>query len=142
VVDSNASPQPATMPVLGTIILRNPPNIAQAPLYFYAIVAKSVALPTDRNMLPVGPDWLLPQHHLHILDGLLGKMHAQPQKTYYSEKLSAYHLRRFRVGIAMARVATRRQNSFGTQSWRFPRTFATSSQQGGVPSFGGTDRSF
>lgn len=141
-VDSSQVPQPALMPQLGTLILSNLPNVAQSPLYFYAIVAKTVALPTGRDQLPIGPDWLLPQYHLGILDGLLGKMYGQPSKTYFSRDLAAYHLKRFRVAIAGARSATLRQNTVGAQAWRFPGTFSTNSQQGGVPSIGGRERSF
>lgn len=142
VVDSQQTPQGALMPNVGTIILSAIPNIAQAPLYYYAIVSKTVKLPTGRDQMVIGPDWALPLWHVGILDGLLGKMHSQPLKPYTSKDLSAYHLKRFRVAISQARAAALRQHTMGAQAWRFPQTFATGSQQGGVPGFAGTDRSF
>lgn len=140
--DSSNQAQGALMPDIGTIILSQIPNIAQAPLYYYAIVSKNVSLPTGASNLPVGPDWLLPRWHTGILDGLLGRMMSHKEKPYSDEKRSSYHLKKFRNAVAQARVAALRQHTLGAQAWRFPQGFATNSQKFGVPGFGGSDRSF
>lgn len=142
VLNSSNQSQAALMPNIGTVILSSAPNVAEAPLYYYALVAKTVKLPTGKDQMPIGPDWVLPRWHTGILDGLLGRMMSQPQKPYTSEKHAAYHLKRFRDAIAQARTAALRQHTLGAQAWRFPQTFSTRTQQYGVPGFSGSDRSF
>lgn len=138
VFDSEAHPQSALMPVVGQIVLANPPNIAQAPLYFNVLVSKNVGLPTTKDMVPVGPDWVLPMYHNVILSGLQGSMLLQPGKSWSNKETAVYHLKRFRDGIAGARIAAVRQNTWAAQSWRFPG-FATGTQ---LAASGSTDRSF
>ena len=142
VLDSQNTPQAALMPNLGTVILGAIPNVAQAPLYYYAIVSKNVTLPTGADRLPVGPDWVLPRWHTGILDGLLGQMMSHADKPYSDEKRSTYHLRKFRNAILQARVAALRQHTLSAQAWRFPGSFSTNTQKYGVPGFAGGDRSF
>lgn len=136
----SASFLPALMPDFGTLILKNPPNTAG---YCLVTVKTNVALPTDKHMIPLAPDWLLPRYHLTILDGLLGKMMAQPTKSYANATQSIYHLKRFRDGIAQARVQKLRANTQGAGAWRFPQQFRSRSQQSGVPAIGSAnERSF
>jgi len=105
-----------------------------------AVVIKNVIRIHD-NDTPDAPRWLMPVYERTILDGLLGKMMGQSTKPYSNETLSTYHLRRFRDGIMQARVAAERANLYGGQAWRFPGSFRTTSQRGGVstpyPSEGG-----
>src|SRR5208282_1977747 len=96
------------------------------------VVTKQIVEPTTRDMLPSAPRWLLPVYHETILDGVLGKMMGQSTKTYSNDTLSTYHLRRFRDGIMQARVASERANLYGGQAWRFPNSYRTNSQRGGV----------
>lgn len=142
VADSQSVPQAALMPNIGTVILQNNPNVLQSPLYYYAIVSKNVTLPAGKDQIPVGPDWVLPRWHTTVLAGLLGQMMSHPQKPYSDEKHAPYHLKKFRDGIAQARVAALRQHTLSAQAWRFPGSFSTNTQKYGVPGFGGTDRSF
>jgi hypothetical protein len=139
VTDVNGSPWAAAMPVMGSLHLDHAPATAMT---LYAVIIKTTSLPTDRHMIPVAPDWVLPQWHVEVLDGLLGKMYGQKDRNYSDGKLADYHLRRFRKGIAAARTAVLRANSMGTQAWRFPQTFSSRTQQGGVPSLSGNTRSF
>jgi hypothetical protein len=62
------------------------------------------------------PGNLWAQHHQLLLDGVLGRMMAQPAKPYSSPKLAEYHLRRFRNALQEVRVAT----TGGGTAWRFP----------------------
>lgn len=97
-----------------------------------AVVIKNIILPTTRDEVPNAPTWLLPVYERVIIDGLLGKMMGQQTKSYTNGTLSAFHLQKFRSGIVTARVAAERANIYGGQSWRFPSTFRTQSQRGGV----------
>ena len=96
------------------------------------VVTKQIVEPTTKEMLPDAPRWLLPVYHETILDGVLGKMMGQSTKSYSNDTLSTYHLRRFRDGIMQARVASERANLYGGQSWRYPNSYRTTSQRGGV----------
>ena len=131
---------PALMPDFNTLLVKNPPNIAG---YYLVTVKCNVALPTDKHMVPDAPDWFLPRYHLGVLDGLLGKMMFQPQKSYSNSVTGAYHLKRFRDAIAQARVQKMRANTSGSAAWRFPQAFRSVSQQSGVPAIGSAnERSF
>lgn len=128
VLDANNIPQPALMPTLGVISLQWPVNTAQT---FKVTVIKNVSSTTKDN-LPDVPDWVLKVFYRTILDGVLGKMMLQQNKSYTNDTLGTYHLKRFRDGIAMARVATFRRNTLGAQSWQFPQGFRTFTQRGAV----------
>lgn len=120
-----ATPVSALMADIGTITLRNAPNTNG---FYQVTVVTNVGLPTSREMIPIAPDWVLPIWHLGILDGVLGKMMAEPNKSYSNPTQGAYHLKRFRDAIARARVSKLRANTNGTQAWRFPQTFRTRGQ--------------
>jgi len=138
VMDANGIPVPASMPTIGTVLLQNAYDTAQV---LTATVAKTVSLPIHRdyNNVPQMPIWTLPVWGRTILDGVLGKMMTQVSKSYTNETLGTYHLKRFRDGIAMAKTAMLRRNSFGAQAWQFPQGYRTRNQKGGVSS-GGTGR--
>jgi hypothetical protein len=127
---------PALMPTVGTLLLSQAPVSATT---YIAQVVTNVALPTDRNAIPIGPDWLLPIWHVGLLDGLLGKMMMQPGKSYSDKVTGAYHLKRFRDVIARARVSKLRASTNGAQAWRFPQQFRSNTQRGGIPSTGSTN---
>jgi hypothetical protein len=130
VLDAQGFPQPAIMPSPGVIQFRHPYNSATV---FTATVAKTVSTPTStKDHLPDFPDWVLPLFGTGILDGLLGNMMNQPNTSYTDKKQSTYHLARFRDAISRARVAALRRNTFGTQAWSYPQSFATRSQRGGI----------
>ena len=76
--------------------------------------------PVDHDGFAQFPEAILQNYHATILDGLLGRMMSQPAKPYTSEKLSIYHMRRYRNGLAIARVDGEHANVKGAQRWRFP----------------------
>lgn len=138
VVDANNLPVAALMPHVGKVTLQYPTTKDQD---LTLMVVKNVDLPTDKNAMPVAPDWVFPRYHVEILDGLLGKMMTSPNKSYSNDSTGVYHLRRFRDGMVRARVAKLRENSFGSQAWRYPQNFRVDTQKSGVPSWG-NGRSF
>jgi hypothetical protein len=129
VVDVNNIPQPAIMPEIGTIQFGHAYN---NPATFYASLVKTVSLPTGKNDIPVIPDWVIQQWRFGLLDGLLGNLKNTSIGSYADPKKAPYHLARFRKAIGSARVSALRRNTIGTQAWRFPQGFQTSSQIGGV----------
>lgn len=139
VVDENDLPLPAVVDSIGvlnaTIKFRNPFTAVQE---FRAYVIKTVALPTDKEDFPIVPDWAIPLWSTGIIDGVLGRMMAQPAKSYSNPSQARYHLGRFQDALAKAMTAMTRRHTVGTQAWRFP-SFAKGSQRNGT---GRTDRSF
>ena len=129
----------ALMPTIGVVEVRHAPNQAEQ---WFAKLIKNVVLPTGKDQYPIAPDWVLKQWHNTIKEGILGNLMNQKSKSWSDSKGALYHLSRFRKGINDARVSTLRANTHGAQAWRFPQSFRVRTQQGGVPSFAGTDRTF
>jgi hypothetical protein len=125
------------MPNFGQVVLDEIPAIAAT---FQVTVALNVSLPVDSNGFPITSDWALSIYSTGILDGLLGRMMSQPNKSYSNPSMGLYHLKKFEAVINQARVATIRNNAMGTQAWVFPQTFRTSGQRGGISV--GSDTSF
>ncbi len=129
VADANRCPRPASMPTIGSLLLTYPVNTNQT---YTVTVIKTVVLPTDREKVPLAPDWLLPVWGPSILDGVLGRMMGQVTKSYSNPAQSVYHLKRFLNAIAAARSATISRNTLGGQAWGFPQTYRTRNQRGGI----------
>lgn len=133
VIDQNCVGYPAFLPTFqppSAILQLVWPQNTSIPVT--VIVIKKLILPTNKHDVPDAPDWLLPIYERQVLDGLLGRMMLQPNKSYSSKDGAQYHLKRFRDGIAVAKTAVMRSNLFGGQSWRYPRNFRTQSQRGSV----------
>lgn len=129
VVDTNGIPQPAIMPEIGVVQFEHPYNNVAT---FSACLVKTVANPVGKDSLPAIPDWVLQQWRVGLLDGLLGNLKNASIGSYADPKKAPYHLARFRKAIGSARVSALRRNTFGTQAWRFPQSFQTGGQRGGV----------
>lgn len=99
-----------------------------------ALFVKNIILPNNADEVPDAPNWLFPMYARYIQEGVIGTMQLQKAKPYYDVSATGapFHLKKFRDGMAMAKVATMRSNLFGGQSWRFPGTWRTASQRGGV----------
>lgn len=116
----------AAMSVPGELTLELQPNQA---VVYRATVALSVQDPVSRTNYVVFPSWVLAKYRNTILDGLLGRMYSQPAKPWTNNQLSVFHLRKFKVGTASARVDMTKNNVFKAQPWRFP-SFASGGQRG------------
>lgn len=134
--DKLGIPVPAFMRNFGTIKLVNPSNVEGSsttpPTQWFARVVKTITLPTTKDATPIAPPWTLGVYSIQILDGVLGKMMSQQQKSYSNSTSAAYHLKRFRTAIQMARTAANRANNVGAQSWSYPRGWGCNTQRGGV----------
>lgn len=130
--DDKGIPIPSFMRVFGTVKLLHPPqNSGSATTKWFSRVIKTITLPTTRDAIPIAPDWTLRVYSVHVLDGLLGKMMSQQSKSYSNTTSAAYHLKRFRTGIQIARTAAARANNVGAQEWAFPQGWGQGSQRGG-----------
>jgi hypothetical protein len=127
---------PAIMPEIGLIVTRNIPDTNG---FWQVNLVLNCKLPLTKGQMPEAPEWILPIWHVALLDGLLGKMMNDPSKSYTNAAGAAYHLKRFRDGIARARISKLRANTIGTGAWRFPQQFRSLSQQSGVPAIGSSN---
>lgn len=129
VVDSHGTPQPAMMPNFGQVVLSRIPSITDT---FTAAAVLNVTQPTNKDDMPIIPDWALSIYGTGISAGLLGRMMTQKNKSYSDQTLGIYQLKVFKDTVTRARVATMRNNTFGTQDWYYPQAFRTRGQHGGV----------
>ncbi len=59
-----------------------------------------------------------------ILDGMLGRLMGHAAKPYMDMQKAAYHLGRFRAGMARARGQAIRGDSHAQNIWEYPQGFA------------------
>lgn len=124
----------AYMSVPGEMTLRTQPS---SDTIYIATVALTVQDPTLRNGYVTFPAWVLAKYRETVLDGLLGRMMAQPNKPWSNSQLGVFHLRKFRQQTASARVEWMRNNNYNAQAWAFPQGFSGGSQRGSSRSWGG-----
>lgn len=129
VIDTGGVNQPAMMPEIGVLTLRDPPNTVQS---FTATVMKTVILPCTPTGLVEAPSPIVARFFPGLLSGLLGKLMSQPMKSYSHDTLSVFHLKKFECVKTQARVAGIRRNTYGTNSWAYPQQYRVSGQRNGV----------
>jgi hypothetical protein len=125
--DANKFEIKATMVEPGTIVLNIEPTTNQEAI---AKVILTVGDPQDRDGYPFSPEWIVQKWYGGLVDGLIGKLMAQPAKPYTNERMSIFHTRKFESAKSQARAAARHTNLQGAQRWRFPQAFATTSRRG------------
>lgn len=104
-----------------SIILTHAP--AQADTYTARLVL-TVTDPVTRDGYPEFPDWILNAYGDELMDGVLGRMMSQIAKPYSNERMAIYHMRRFRGGVAKAKVDAMHKYVYRGQNWSFPQSFA------------------
>ena len=126
VFDASGRHCAAVMEIPGEVTLLSPPGLDGI---FVASVALSVADPVQTDKNPEFPEWVLQKYGTGILDGVLGRMMAQPAKPYTNPQLAAPHLAAFRRTISIASTESIHLNVHGAQSWIFPQSFSTRSRR-------------
>jgi hypothetical protein len=111
----------AYMDTPGELQLANEPINAQT---YVARVTLTINDPLDREGNPVFPMWVLNKYQNDIVDGVLGRMMAQPAKPYSNSQLAVLHARKFSSAIAFARQEANRRNVYRGQRWAFPQSFS------------------
>ena len=122
VVDSDGAPRTAGMLTPGTMDVPKYPSAADT---WQATIAMTVTEPLDGSGYPVFPAWILGTWGNQIAEGIIGKMMTQVAKPYSNQALAIFHLKNFGGAKTSARIEVTRRNTFGTQAWRFPRSFHT-----------------
>lgn len=114
VVNSTDLPVGADLTMPDTLVLRNEPSQVDT------LTATVSLAPVPMRPLVV-PTWFFTTYKLGLLDGVLGRMMAQPAKPWSNPTLSVFHQRKFNVVIANASAAVRHGHGYGRQAWRFPK---------------------
>lgn len=118
--NSNGIPVACSMATPGTIVLDAEPSNDDT---CTAIVSLTVVDPTAGDY-PQFPEWLLQNYFTGLVDGVVGRMMAQPAKPYSNERMAIYRTRLFNDARARARSEASKKNLHGGQAWRFPQSFA------------------
>lgn len=116
----NAADQPVrgSMSTPGVLEFEEIPGSVET---YQVTVALSVTEPVrSADDMPVIDDWVWEKHYQTIIQGVLSNMMAQAAKPYSNERLGIFHGRKFRNGVAMARIEALHSNKYGGQTWRFP----------------------
>lgn len=116
-------------------VTTNPPTPAPlSPTNPWLVTVAETVKNVNNDGWPIAPHWVLQEYYPDILDGVLGNLMEQPGKSYSNQTNAAYHLKRFRQGIQIARTAAARENAFGAQTWRFPGGWESRNQRNGMVS--------
>lgn len=116
--DDTPLPVRATMKVPHEVTLKVAP--AASDIYL-ATVQLTIGEPVNSAGFPSIPTWALDQYREAFMDGTLGRMMAQISKPWGNERMSTYHLRRFRNAMAEAKVDGQRTFLQGAQAWNYPQ---------------------
>jgi hypothetical protein len=126
-VDGSKFPVLATMQTPGTIVLDHPATKADT---YVVTLALTVADPTNSDNYPYAPAWIINKYFNGLIEGVLGRLQSQPAKPYTNERMSIYHLRRFRAAVALARVEANHLNTYERPAWVFPQSFSVRRRRG------------
>jgi hypothetical protein len=117
-VDSSSLPKFGTMATPGEIVLLNQPSQDDT---YTATVALTINDPVGADGFPEFPDWIVNKYSTGLIDGVVGRMMAQPAKPYTNMQLAGVRTRSFRSCVATAKAEALHMNVNNAQSWRFPR---------------------
>jgi len=117
VEDANGYNVNVTMEEPGSLVFTDDPDTAE----YTVVLANTLTRGEDQV-----PEWIVKKYHIQLADGLLYRMMSQPAKPFSNERLSVLHGRKFRNGIARARVEGNHKNTYNAQRWQYPQSFATS----------------
>jgi hypothetical protein len=105
----------------GVLTLKTAPTQAYPddPVYAVAMLtpAHNVSTSDIENWLPSD---MWSEHYQMFMDGVEGRMMAQPAKPYTNPQLAAFHTRSYNGALARARHKVRTGGAPGAQVWRFP----------------------
>lgn len=126
VLNSSGLPVTAYMQTPGEITLANAPANTDT---LTATVALTINDPVARSGQNIGfpefPAWVLNKYGTGLLEGLLGRMMAQPAKPWSNQKMSMYYGAKMVGTTSQAKYEALHKNVSNGQAWSFPQNFAT-----------------
>ena len=126
ITNSSSQPVRGSMAEPGEIILDYPPSQEDK---YTALVALTINEPVTQEGFPKFPSWIMNKYGVDLVDGVVGRMMAQPAKPYSSERLAIFHSRKFRGAVAQAKFEAQHLNVYRGQAWWFPQSFNTRSSR-------------
>lgn len=120
VVDSSNIPVAAIMATPGDITLQRAPTVADT---YTATVALTIDDPVGRDGFPEFPSWILPKYNLGIIDGVIGRLMAQPAKPYSNPQIALVRTKSYIAVRSRAKAEVLHSNLNNGQTWSFPQNF-------------------
>jgi hypothetical protein len=127
VFDSNGYAVGGTMQELGTLILANSPSQTQT---YTARVGLTVSTTLTSDGYPDVPDETVGKWMVGLTRGVAGNLQQQPAKPYTNQRASEANLSVYLSARSKARSAAMRLNTFRSQNWQFPQSFAVNRPRG------------
>ena len=121
--------QRCAMFIPGEVTFLSPPSNNDADVNYWATVVLSIVDPVMSDGYPEFPEWIVEKYGIGILDGVLGRMMAQPAKPYTNRELAIAHLAAFRRTISHAGTESLHGNVHNAQAWVYPQSFRTRSRR-------------
>lgn len=118
IIDGNKLPVAGVMATPGEIVLSQSPSQDGT---LTATVALTTSDPVGSDGFPEFPDWIVNKYCTGIIDGVIGRMMAQPAKPYTNLQLASVRTRSFRSCVSDAKAEALHKNVNNAQSWVFPR---------------------
>lgn len=126
VLNTDQRPVAAYMPSPGEIKLVTVPTQAGS---LTATVALTVDDPIGKDGFPEFPAWVLTKYGTGILDGILGRLMAQPAKPYTNMQIALVRTKSYISTRSTAKAEVLHGNLNNGQTWHFPQQFRTRQQR-------------
>ncbi|MCK1742180.1 hypothetical protein IVA80_15250 [Bradyrhizobium sp. 139] len=117
-LDGSGRPAYGTMATPGEIQLLRQPSQDDT---YTVTVALTVNDPAGVDGFPEFPEWVAAKYSTGLVDGVLGRMMAQPAKPYSNMALAGLRTKSFKACVSQAKAEALHKNVNNGQSWRFPR---------------------
>jgi hypothetical protein len=105
----------------GNLLLTNEPSGSDLLSSAFVDAALTPALTAGSDVEGLIPGDMWSEHHEAILNGVLGRMLAQPAKPYSNPALAAFYVKSYTIERAVVRRKVRTGGVMAPQTWRYPR---------------------
>lgn len=105
----------------GKLLLTAAPSAADLITPVFVEAALTPALDVGADLEGLIPSDMWSEHHEVILNGVLGRMLAQPAKPYSNPALAAFYVKSYTGERARVRHKVRTGGVMAPQAWRYPR---------------------
>lgn len=126
VMNSADQPVAATMQVPGEILLGIKAGTDDTLTATVGLTVNDPVAASGANAgFPEFPAWILNKYGTGLLEGLLGRMMAQPAKPWSNQQMAIFYMRKMAGTTSQAKIDALHKNVNNAQAWRFPQTFAS-----------------
>lgn len=104
----------------GKLLLTVEPTASDVLTPVFVDAALTPALTAGLDVESLIPADMWSEHHDTILNGVLGRLLAQPAKPYSNPALAAFYVKSYTIQRAVVRRKVRTGGVMAPQTWRFP----------------------